>query len=114
MPFLDIAAGLRRQLDIDDSLPLPAAVRKMSELMGLPCVREDGSALPLPDQVESLCEALGFSIPLGDAAAEANESEASEPESEGFESQMASSSSAPSISSGKVKEKKQRELCAPL
>ena len=66
MGFLEVVGGLRAQLGIDDALSVSVAVVTMSEMMGLDTVRHPGpgSAIPLPEQVEALCECLGFSLPL--------------------------------------------------
>ena len=69
MPFLDVVAGLRTQLGIDEVLPIQVAVRQMCELMGLRCLRGDGSCIPLPELVEALCESTGFSLALAGGAA---------------------------------------------
>jgi hypothetical protein len=65
MGFLDVVAELRAQLGVDNSLPVAAAVQTMSEMMGLEWITETGRTIPLPAQVEALCESLNFSMPLG-------------------------------------------------
>ena len=110
MSFTDAVAGLRIQLAVDERLSLPAAVRSMSLMMGLPLDTEENTDVTLPDQVEALCEILGFSVPLGNAEVVHSASDVDDLEDEDVGSQMASMPSAASTSSSKEgKEKKQRE-----
>ena len=70
MGFLEVVAELRQKLGVDAELSVPAAVNQMSEMMGLDTVVYPGKVVPLPLQVEALCESLNFSMPLaGEAAA---------------------------------------------
>ena len=69
MGFLDVVAGLRKELGVDASLSVSAAVNHMSELMGLPTMVGPNNPVVLPVQVEALCECLNFSLPLAGAAA---------------------------------------------
>lgn len=56
MAFTSNVSALRAALDIPPELSLPAAVHKMSRLMGLDIVDDDGDAVPLPLQVERLMD----------------------------------------------------------
>ena len=59
MTFLECVRKLRAALDVPPSVPLPLAVSQMSKMMGFLTEREDGTTIPLPEQVEALAEAVG-------------------------------------------------------
>ena len=59
MAFVATVESLRQTLAVDSELSLPAAIASMTEQMGLPTRRHDGTAVPLIDQVGALQELLG-------------------------------------------------------
>ena len=56
MSFLQSVTALRETLDIPSDVSVPAAVKLMTEMMGLPQHDAEGKGLPLPLQVSALVD----------------------------------------------------------
>ena len=61
MTFIEVVRKLRDLLDVPADVPLPLAVKQMSDMMGIPTETEDGTAVALPNLVEALVEVLDIS-----------------------------------------------------
>ena len=104
--FCEIVAALRQKLGMSSKdLTLPKAVRRMSELMGLPSIDANGKPVPLPEQVEALAESINLSMPLDSVVLHESVAELSEEEEE---SESSSAQSPASLSRSK-KPLKQRK-----
>lgn len=62
MSFIAAVNALRQALDMPPNMPVAVAVTNMSTLMGEPVVRDDGSRIPLPEQVATLLEVTGVVV----------------------------------------------------
>jgi len=103
--FCEIVDALRQKLGILETLTLPEAVVRMSELMGLPSIDANGKPVPLPEQVEALAESINLSMPLDSVVLHGSVAELSEEEEE---SESSSAQSPASLSRSK-KPLKQRK-----
>ena len=103
--FCEIVDALRQKLGILETLTLPEAVVRMSELMGLPSIDANGNSVPLPKQVEALAESINLSMPLDSVVLHGSVAELSEEEEE---SESSSAQSPASLSRSK-KPLKQRK-----
>ena len=105
--FCEIVAALRQKLGMSsEDLSLPEAVRRMSELMGLPSIDANGKPVPLPEQVEALAESINLSMPLDSVVLHESVAELSEEEEE---SESLSSAQSPASLSRSKKPLKQRK-----
>ena len=105
--FCEIVAALRQKLGMSsEDLTLPEAVRRMSELMGLPSIDANGKPVPLPAQAEALAESINLSMPLDSVVLHESGAELSEEEEE---SESLSSAQSPASLSRSKKPLKQRK-----